>query len=87
MEENNKKDNNTGGIWYILISIVLTGFLYFIFESGNISIKGIESNRDTQPFAFYTTMAILFVMCFSIFLYGVSRYLGLFQKQKKDDFN
>ena len=58
-------------IFYILISCLFLVFTYFVYDSGNISVKGIEANINTEPAAFYTIVIIVFIGCLSIFLYGL----------------
>ena len=84
-DSNKENENNSGGGFFIFVSLVLFCFLFYIFDSGNISIKGIESSVESEPFAFYTTMSILFFMCFCIFLFGISEALKSKKRKEVSD--
>ena len=86
-ESKNRSHKGSFGILYVLLSFLLFGFLCLIYESGNISIKGIESSVDDQPIAFYTTMSILFGLCLSILIFGLSEMFKLKRRGKDESSN
>ncbi|MCV2885760.1 hypothetical protein OE749_13765 [Aestuariibacter sp. AA17] len=82
---NKDEDKPSNGLGYIALSFGLTLILFFIYNSGNISIKGIESNVETEPTAFYATLAVLFTLCLLIFAYGISEFIKSRKRDKGDN--
>ena len=66
-----KKPKKSGGIGYIITSCILFVGIYFVYLNGKISIKGIETHIDTEPFAFYFILAVISFMNSFIFILGV----------------
>ncbi len=69
----NKKLVKSGGVGFIVISLILLFGLYWVHDLGSLSVKGIDANKQDDTFAFYFILIFLAVCCFYLLWEGLRK--------------